>query len=140
MFLNQSPLPSWATRAHLELILAAGVEPATKQFLKLLPVPVWLREQTKFGGSEGIQTLTRSVQDFYAVSYITNPVKESTDGESRTRKNWFLRPVPLPLGYVGVKNIEAGSRNRTDALTDLQSAALNLLGYAREKIGARDGI
>ncbi len=104
MVLNQSPLPNWATCAHLKLILTAGFEPAIKQFLKLPPLPVWLREQTKFGGSEGIQTLTRSVQDFYALSYITNPVKESTDGESRTRKNWFLGPAPLPFGYVGVKN------------------------------------
>ena len=54
-------------------MLAAGVEPATKQLLKLLPLPVWQREQTKFGGSEGIQTLTKSVQNFYAVIYITNP-------------------------------------------------------------------
>ncbi len=28
----------------------------------------------KIGGLEGSQTLTRSLQDFYAVSYITSPM------------------------------------------------------------------
>ena len=52
---------------------------------------------SKFGGSEGIQTLTRSVQDFYAVNYITNP-KFGTDGEIRTHITLFLRQVPLAVG------------------------------------------
>jgi hypothetical protein len=29
--------------------------------------------QNRNGGSEGIQTLSGSLQDFYAVNYITNP-------------------------------------------------------------------
>lgn len=54
-------------------ILAARFELARKKFLKLLPLPFGLRERDKFGGSKGIQTLTGSLQNFYAVSYITNP-------------------------------------------------------------------
>ena len=34
--------------------------------------PIELRRNV-FGGPEGIQTLTRSLQDFYAVNYITSP-------------------------------------------------------------------
>ena len=36
---------------------------------------------------------------------ITSPTRKfGTDGESRTHKNSFLKRVPLPFGYVGVKN------------------------------------
>ena len=38
------------------------------------PVPYQLGYATKeFGGLGGIQTLTRSLQDFYALGYITSP-------------------------------------------------------------------
>ena len=37
--------------------------------------PVELHRHLKIGGLEGSQTLTRSLQDFYAVSYITGPKK-----------------------------------------------------------------
>lgn len=48
---------------------------------------------------------------------------KNTDGESRTRNNLSLNQVPLPFGYVGVKNqIKAGSRNRTD---EKQSCSLS---------------
>ena len=66
------------------------------------PAPYQLGYATKFGGPEGIQTLTRSLQDFYALCYITSPI-------------WWLR-VELnhqpsdyetlalsPLSYAAVK-------------------------------------
>lgn len=80
--------------------MAEGLEPSisglTIRRLTNLATP------QKFGGPEGIQTLTRSLQDFYALCYITSPI-------------WWLR-VELnhqpsdyetlalsPLSYAAVK-------------------------------------
>ena len=90
--LSQPPLPVWATRAQMfwildcgfwiiKKILAAGFEPAINEVLNFARLPfrhaslknLKSEIQNKFGGSEGIQTLTGSLQDFYAVNYITNP-------------------------------------------------------------------
>ena len=61
-------------------------------------------------GRKGFKPLQKvwhkSLSVFYALSYITNPENISTDGESRTRKNLFLKQGPLPFGYVGIKNCE----------------------------------
>ena len=62
--------------------------------------------------------------------------RENTGGESRTRKNLFLRQAPLPFGYAGVKEL-SGQSDLNPRLTDLQSAALNQLGYARKVWSAR---
>src|ERR1044072_6478999 len=56
--------------------------------------PIELRRN--FGGPEGSQTLTRSLQDFYAVSYITSP-KPGGCGWIRTTNLALLRRPLFPF-------------------------------------------
>lgn len=74
--LSQSPLPLGYTRkpilAFRFAILDWCVNLNGFSFKKLSENPK-SEIQNQSGGSEGIQTLTRSLQDFYAVNYITNP-------------------------------------------------------------------
>ena len=72
-------------------ILAARFELAHKKLLKLSSLPFGLHARNKFGGSEGIQTLTRSLQNSYAVNYITNPrIKFGVEDGILTRTSHVL--------------------------------------------------
>jgi hypothetical protein len=57
--------------ATKELAAAARFELAHPRLQDECSVSNWATPQ--FGGLGGIQTLTRSLQDFYAVGYITSP-------------------------------------------------------------------
>ena len=65
--------PLLHARDPFELAAAARVELASTRLQdECSGYPIELRRKV-FGGLRGSQTLTRSLQDFYAVSYITSP-------------------------------------------------------------------
>ena len=65
-------LTNLATPQKLNLAAATRLELVSSRLQDERSVyPIELRR--KFGGLGGIQTLTRSLQDFYAVGYITSP-------------------------------------------------------------------
>ena len=79
---SNNPVPYQLGYATRELAAAARVELAHPRLQDECSVyPIELRRKT--GGLGGIQTLTRSLQDFYAVGYITSPMRETGEGETR---------------------------------------------------------
>ena len=68
--------------------------------------PIELRRNV-FGGPEGIQTLTRSLQDFYAVSYITSPKTFGGCGWIRTTNLALMRRSLFPFELHSHVNLEA---------------------------------
>ena len=63
------PLANWATRAYQFWILDFGFAALNKDPIQNPKSKI----QNQFGGLKGIQTLTRSLQDFYAVKLHHQP-------------------------------------------------------------------
>ena len=79
-----------------KLAAAARVELAsTRLQVERSGYPIELRRNL-FGGPEGIQTLTGSLQDFHAVSYITSP-KSGGCGWIRTTSLALMRRSLFPF-------------------------------------------
>jgi hypothetical protein len=70
------------------------------------------------------------------VTSSARKILENTDGESRTHNLLFLRQAPLS-GWATSAKMKSRQSDLNRRLTDLQSAALNQLGYACKMWSAR---